>query len=148
MARKALIEERLTYSVIGAFYEVYNTLGYGLREHFYMKALERELRARGHRVVREFRAFVMYKGEVLGFERLDMVVDEKLVVEGKAGRKLPEDSFEQTYGYLKSTNLEVALLLHFGPEARFYRVIYQLADKHLVKSVHPPNPSIRKSLSP
>ena len=53
MARNELIEERLTHSVIGAFYEVYNTLGYGFLEHLYKAALERELRDRGHRVGRE-----------------------------------------------------------------------------------------------
>lgn len=135
MARKDLFEERLTYSVIGAFYEVYNTLGYGFREHLYMMALERELRARGHRVAREYKVLVMYKGEELGYERLDMVVDEKLVVEGKAGRTLPEGSFEQAYSYLKSTSLELGLVLHFGPEAEFYRVICQYAGKHQKRSV-------------
>ena len=49
MTRPELIHEKLTYSEIGAFFEVYNTLGFGFREHLYMKALERELRWRGHR---------------------------------------------------------------------------------------------------
>ena len=55
MARRrgGLIEEELTRSVIGAFYDVYNTLGYGFLEHVYALALERELLARGHRVGRE-----------------------------------------------------------------------------------------------
>ena len=50
MARRpeGLIEEELTRSVIGAFFEVYNTLGYGFLEHVYASALERELVARGH----------------------------------------------------------------------------------------------------
>lgn len=135
MARRDLFEERLTYSVIGAFYEVYNTLGYGFREHLYMMALERELRARGHSVAREYKVLVKYKGEELGYERLDMVVDEKLVVEGKAGRTLPEDSLEQTYSYLKGTHLEIGMILHFGPEAKFYRVICQYAGKHQKRSV-------------
>ena len=48
-----LIDERLTHSVIGAFYDVYNALGFGFLEQVYMSALERELRARGHAVGRE-----------------------------------------------------------------------------------------------
>ena len=48
-----LLEEQLTHAVIGAFYEVYNTLGYGFLEQVYLAALERELRARGHAVGRE-----------------------------------------------------------------------------------------------
>ncbi len=53
MARVDLVEERLTHSVIGAFFEVCNTLGYGFLEHVYVMALERELIARKHRVARE-----------------------------------------------------------------------------------------------
>lgn len=48
-----LIEEQLTGSIIGAFYEVYNTLGFGFLEHIYVMAMERELIARGHHVDRE-----------------------------------------------------------------------------------------------
>jgi GxxExxY protein len=46
MAHLELVEERLTHSVIGAFFEVYNNLGYGFLEHVYVMALERELIAR------------------------------------------------------------------------------------------------------
>ena len=53
MPRRDLIEERLTHSVIGAFFEVYNNLGYGFLEHVYVMALERELIARKHQVARE-----------------------------------------------------------------------------------------------
>ena len=79
-----LIAEALTYSVIGAFYEVYNVFRYGLLERLYMNALELELRARGHRVTRELRVDVMYKGKLVGRQKLDMVVDDKLVIEGKS----------------------------------------------------------------
>jgi hypothetical protein len=48
-----LIEEELTKSVIGAFFEVYNNLRFGFLEHIYVMAMERELRARGHHVGRE-----------------------------------------------------------------------------------------------
>ena len=50
MAQRTLIHEELTRSVIGAFYEVYNTLGFGFKEYIHSLVLERELRSRGHRV--------------------------------------------------------------------------------------------------
>jgi len=84
MARGNLFEERLTESVIGAFFEVYNTLGFGFLEHIYVMALERELIERRHRVSREVAVQVFYKGHVLGQQRLDMIVDGKLVVETKS----------------------------------------------------------------
>ena len=54
---------------------MYNALGYGFLEHLYIMALERELLARGHHVAREVGVLVAYKGEELGYQRIDMVVD-------------------------------------------------------------------------
>lgn len=119
MSRGKLIEPELTHSVIGAFYEVYNTLGYGFLEHLYIMALERELRARGHGVAREVGVRILYKGDELGVQRLDMIVDQKLVVEVKSTAQLHKDAGRQVYNYLRASNLEVGLLLHFGPRPAF-----------------------------
>ncbi len=118
-----LIDETLTRSIIGAFYDVYNALDFGYLEHVYVCAMERELRARGHRVGREVGVQVIYKGEPLTTQRLDMLVEDRVVVEVKSGADLPRVARRQLYSYLRSTNLEVGLLLHFGPVARFHRVV-------------------------
>lgn len=131
MPRGALIHEQLTGSIIGAFFEVYNILDYGHFEHLYVKALERELLGRGHRVAREFGVRVMYKGEELGFERLDMLVDDVVVVEVKSTSTLEKVARRQVYSYLRATNLQIGLLLHFGPQAKFYRV---LCENHLKRT--------------
>jgi GxxExxY protein len=123
MARVKLIEERLTHSVIGAFFDVYNTLGYGFLEHLYVRAMEEELRARGHRVAREVAVRVLYKGINLGIQRLDLVIDDNLVIEAKASSELHKAATRQLYNYLRATNLKVGLLLHFGPRPNFYRII-------------------------
>ena len=125
MARRrgGLIEEELTRSVIGAFYDVYNTLGYGFLEHVYALALERELLARGHRVGREVSVNIIYKGIILTSQRLDFVVDEKLIVENKSTQNLPAFAGRQTYNYLRATNLVIGLVLHYGPEPKFYRLV-------------------------
>jgi GxxExxY protein len=81
MSKRQLVEEALTKIVIGAFYEVYNTLGYGFREYIYALAMERELVARGLRVEREVWIQVMYKGDPLALERIDMLVEDRLVVD-------------------------------------------------------------------
>ena len=124
MTEKRLIEERLTHSVIEAFFEVYRHLDYGHPEHLYVMALERELRWRRHQVGREVGVTVYYKGDALGQERLDMVVDGKLIVEVKATEGLPPAAHRQIQSYLKATNLEVGLLLHFGPVPRFHRYVF------------------------
>jgi GxxExxY protein len=84
--------------------------------------LELELRAYGHKVERELYVPVYYKGEMLGKQRLDMVVDGKLIVETKATLDLHESAKPQLFNYLRATKLEIGLLLHFGPIARAYRV--------------------------
>ena len=123
MAKIDLIEERLTRSVIGAFFDVYNTLGFGFLEHIYVNALERELIARGHRVGCEVGVHVSYKGHDLGLQRLDMIVDGKVIVETKSTYDLHKAARRQVLNYLRATNLEVGLLFHFGPEPRFYRLV-------------------------
>src|SRR5574338_630685 len=115
-----LIHRELTHSVIGAFFEVYQHLGFGFLEHLYVRALELELRARGHRVARELCVPVSYKGRELGTQRLDLVVDDTVVVETKSTYELHRAAARQVRNYLRATHLEVGLLLHFGPEPRFY----------------------------
>ena len=123
MARHELFEEALTRSVIGAFFDVYNTLRFGFLEHIYAMALERELLARGHRIAREVGVCIMYKGTELGTQRLDMIVDDKLVVEIKATAELHKAAQRQLHSYLRASRLEIGLLLHFGPEANYFRLI-------------------------
>jgi len=131
---RGLVEEQLTGSIIGAFYEVYNTIGFGFLEHIYVMAMERELIARGHHVDREMAVNVMYKGEQLSSQRLDMIVDGKVVVETKSSLDLHKTARRQLYNYLKATHLELGLLLHFGQEAAFYRVIRSNPSKKSAES--------------
>ena len=111
----AHIEADLTYSIIGAGYDVYRELHFGFREHVYVMALERLLLAKGHRVGREVSVPVFFQGIELTTDRLDMLVDDKVVVEVKATHRLQPEASRQLLSYLRCTNLEVGLLLHFGP---------------------------------
>jgi GxxExxY protein len=125
-----LLEEGLTQSVIGAFFEVYGALGYGFREFIYVRALERELVAKGHKVDREVAVMVYYRGEPLARQTIDMIVDDKVIVEAKATERLHPSSSAQLFSYLCGTNLEVGLLLHFGREPQFHRVVFENRLKH------------------
>ena len=129
MPEHQLVEEQLTRSAIGAFYTTYNTLGFGFLEQVYMMALERELRARGHVVGREVYVPVFYQGEVIARQRIDMIVDERLIIEAKSSQELPKSASRQVYNYLRATRLQVGLLLHFGPKPVFYRHV----------CIHPPH---------
>jgi GxxExxY protein len=145
VAKVPLIEEELTRSVIGAFFGVYNILGYGFLEHVYRSALERELRERGHRVAREVSVPVFYREAILAEHRLDMIIDEKLVVEVKSTQELHRSAARQVFNYLRATDLEVGLLLHFGPTAEFHRMVHP-NGKHAIAHPQKPNPINPKNL--
>ena len=134
MSDDQLLQRRTTAAIIGAFYEVYNRLGFGFLEHVYSLALERELVERGHTVQREVIVTIFYKGKPLARQRLDMVVDHCVVVENKSTSVLPAYTRTQVFSYLKASTLEVGLILHFGPTAKFYRII-----KTHRPTIHSPN---------
>ena len=125
MARRrpdVLAEEERTRSIIGAFYEVYNIFGYGFSESVYLAAPEWELIRRGHKVAREVSVCVWYKGHPIAWQRVDMLVDDVIVVEGKATPRLRSEASQQCYNYLRATDLEVGLVLGFGLEPEFLRL--------------------------
>jgi hypothetical protein len=69
-----------------------------------------------------------------------MIVDGNVVVETKSSLDLHKTARRQLYNYLKATHLELGLLLHFGQEAAFYRVIRSNPQKNPPNPEHPPNP--------
>ncbi len=122
--RDVLLQEHLTRGVIGgAFYRVYNTLGFGFLESVYANALTHEMTKRGLRVEREVPVRVWYDGHPVGTFRVDVLVEGAVVVEIKAARALGPTDPQQVLNYLRGTNLEVGLLLHFGPKPSFKRFV-------------------------
>ncbi len=108
----------VTARIIGAFYAVYNVLGYGFLERVYENALAIELRKLGLRVAQQSPIRVYYDGHVVGEYCADLVVEDTVLVELKAARELVEDFEAQLLNYLKATPYEVGLLLNFGPRMR------------------------------
>jgi GxxExxY protein len=124
MANDDMLERDTTNQIIGAFYTVYNKLGFGFLEHVFAAALERELVARGMKVAREVAVQIFYDGEPIATQRLDMIVNDRVVVENKSTARLPPDCQRQTLNYLRASTLEVAMILHFGLEPRFHRLVH------------------------
>lgn len=123
MATKQPFGHELTESIIGGFYEVYSEFGFGLLEGVYAAAMRRELETRGLFVDREFWTDVMYKGEPIARQRIDMIVNVSVVIEIKVTEHLPAMAHRQLLSYLRATHLELGLILHFGPTPRVYRVV-------------------------
>ena len=121
--RRKLVEEELSGQIIGAFYHVYNTLGFGFLEGIYAAALAISLRKRGLLVEREVAIEVLFEGERVGSYRADMLVEKRVVVEVKACHTLADAQQRQLLNYVTAMNLDLGMLLHFGPKAKFYRVL-------------------------
>lgn len=110
-------ENQISYKVRGAIFNVYNNLGPGLLESVYVATLLYELRKAGLKVKREVPVPVYYEGEKLevGF-RLDLLIENKVIIEVKSVENLAEVHHKQTITYLKLTKLKLAILVNFNVE--------------------------------
>lgn len=110
-----MTENELSYKIRGAIYEVYNNLGPGLLESIYVKTLEWELINQGLKVQREVPVPVYYKDEKmnLGF-RLDLLVNDKVIIEVKSVEALAPVHHKQVLTYLKITELKLGILVNFN----------------------------------
>jgi len=120
--------------VIGRFYTVYTRLGYGLLENPYVGALEIELRRAGHEVAREVPIAARYDGIVVGSYRVDLLVDQQLIVEVKAEPCLTGVHERQLLNYLRCSDVEVGLVLCFGIQPQFKRFIHTRDRKGQARS--------------
>ena len=114
----------LCATVIGAFYETYNALGFGFLESVYENAFAIQLEHCGLRVERQRPITVRYRGNIVGDFRADLVVEERLLVEIKAASALLPVHEAQLINYLKGTGLQLGLLLNFGPRPQVRRRIF------------------------
>jgi GxxExxY protein len=123
--------DELTQRIIGVFYLVYNELGYGFLESVYQGAMRIALMEVGLEVQTEVSIPVHFHGQVVGLFRADLVVDRKVLLELKSLEALLRQHESQTLHYLRSTELEVALLMNFGPVPKFKRFVLDNSLKHL-----------------
>jgi len=118
-----LIFGDLTERIIGSFYRVYNALGYGFLESVYAGALSLDLRNQVLKVEREVPVEVFYLGQPIARYRVDMLVEQKVLIEIKSCAQVGMTERRQVFNYLRSTKIQLALLLHFGPKPQYHRVI-------------------------
>ena len=116
--------EDTTRLIIGSFYNVYNTLGPGFLEKVYENTLLIELKAQGLAVDSQYPINVYYKEICVGEYVADIIVEDRIVCEVKAIRKLRPEHEAQLLNYLKATRIKLGLLLNFGPEPKVVRRIY------------------------
>ena len=110
-----MIENEISYQIRGAIYEVYKTLGPGLLESVYEEALVYELKQRGLTVERQKSVPVQYKDVTLNTDlRLDLLVEDKVIVELKSVTEMKDVFYKQTLTYCKLLNKKLGILVNFN----------------------------------
>ncbi|MBI5195213.1 MAG: GxxExxY protein [Nitrospirae bacterium] len=139
MNARSLKHKELTDKIIKGFYEVYNELGYGFLESVYERALNIVFESYGLQVERQKDIAVHFRTMVIGEYRADLVVEDTVIVEIKAGRALAPEHEAQVMNYLRATNIEIGFLVNFGQKPEFKRFVYDNERKsisgNLCKSV-------------
>ena len=108
-------KDPLSYKIIGCAMEVYNTLGPGLLEAAYEKALIHELELNGLSVVSQVPVEMNYKGVNLGEGlRLDLLVEDSIIIELKSVEELKPVHYKQLLTYLKLMDKRIGLLINFN----------------------------------
>lgn len=128
---KPLKHGDITDKIIKAFYKVYNTLGYGFLEKVYENALILELQQVGLQVSQQQPIKVYYNTQQVGDYYADIVVENVVIIELKVADAICEAHEAQLVNYLKATEIEVGLLLNFGPAPQFKRKIFDNNNKQL-----------------
>lgn len=114
-ARQAMTDNELTYEIRGAIFDVYNELGPGLLESVYEEALAFELQERGLEVIRQVEVPIIYKGNELKTAlRLDLMVNNQVIVELKSVEEMKPVFAKQLLTYLKLMKKHVGLLVNFN----------------------------------
>ncbi len=124
----------LTEQVIGIFYDVYNELGFGFLEKAYEEAMVVVFKERGIRFQQQVPIPVWFHGQTIGSYEADLVVNGVVLVELKACKALDPSHEAQLLHYLRSTEIEVGLLLNFGPKPQVRRLAFENERKKI--SVH------------
>lgn len=104
-------------------------MGYGFIESVYHGAMLIALRGRGLSVESEVRLPVFFRGHPVGNFDADIVIERQVILELKAVTELCTTHESQLLNYLRSTEIEVGLLLNFGPKPRIKRLFFSNAQK-------------------
>jgi GxxExxY protein len=112
-----MTDNEITYEIRGAIYDVYKNLGPGLLESVYEEALVYELEKRGLKVERQKEVPINYDGHILKTQlRLDLLVEDRVIVELKSVKEMQDVFWKQTRSYLRLLDLKVGILVNFNTD--------------------------------
>ena len=123
-----MTDNEITYQIRGAIYDVFKALGPGLIESVYEEALVYELLQRGLKVERQKQVPILYKGNVLKTElRLDLLVEDRVVVELKSVEEVKKVFAKQLLTYLRLLDKKVGILVNFNTD-NILKNMYRIAN--------------------
>ena len=126
-----MIDEKLTYQIIGCAMEVHNTLGNGFQEVIYQRCLALEFEGAGISFGREIEQPIFYRGVEVGTRRADFIVANQVVVELKALTALEPVHIAQAKNYVVAYDFETGLLINFGAKSLEYKRIFNDKKNHV-----------------
>ncbi|HEY5030210.1 MAG TPA: GxxExxY protein [Candidatus Angelobacter sp.] len=121
----------MCHQIVGVFYSVYNELGYGFLEAVYEEAFAIGLTESGLHVARQVATPIWFRGRTIGEYKADLIVNNAVLLELKAARVLDVSHEAQILNYLRATDLEVGLLINFGPKPHFKRFVFENNNKEI-----------------
>ena len=117
------LQHELTNTIIECIIKVHKTLGPGFLESIYRNALKIELQKRNLNVEMEREFLIYYDSQEVGCHRLDILVENRVILELKTVNGLDASHYAQVRSYLKATNRKLALLVNFSRERADFRRI-------------------------
>ena len=133
-------ENEISYKIRGAIFNVYNALGPGLLESVYEKALVYELKKKGCKVETQICVPVIYDGQVLDNSlRLDLLVDDRVIVELKSVEFVSKLYHKQLMTYLRLTKKRLGILVNFNSDKiaeNIWRIANKLPDEQPLINSH------------
>ena len=118
--------KEISDKIIGAAFEVYNTLGNGFLEKVYENSLMEELKIRKINAVNQKPISVRYKNKIVGEYFADLIVENKIIIELKVCKEIAPEHEAQLINYLKATGVKVGYILNFGykEKLQYQRIVY------------------------
>lgn len=111
--KQEIVYPELSYSIVGILFEVHNQLGRSKNERQYGDLIEKLLHESHIRYEREKILPESFEGEQKGRNKIDFLIDDKIILEIKAKRMITRDDYFQTMRYLQATNKRLGILVNF-----------------------------------
>ena len=119
-----LVYPELSYKIIGILFNVFNELGYGYQEKYYQRATAQALKENGIKFEEQDSAPLEFRSKIIGRYFVDLLIDDKVVLEIKRGDRFLKTNINQVYAYLKRFNLKLGILVNFTNSGlKFKRIV-------------------------